>query len=349
MNHPASPVADQSVDIVLAPILDRWDCKWDELAGSCPQSGVMQSSAWMRFKRLEGYEAYRVGFFRSEVLIGGATLFDYPYAGQGGFIICPEGPVLPWNDVETSRTCLRLLEKYAQEVADRSGDIGLRIEPQLCPPAPSLLRNWSVAPVVLTPEQTLFLDLTLSHDEILAQMKPKGRYNLKLAIRHGVTVRKSRNIYDVTEFYRLFSETATRNNFFAEPFGFFLNLGASFFGSGQAELYFADYQGQTLGSILVTTFGIRATYLYGGSTSVHREVMPNYLLQWEAIKSTKEAGCIEYDFFGYDPFGTSDHLYAGISRFKKQFGGRSVETIGARDRVFYDNLAAMVAKQMKNA
>src|SRR5207248_1382766 len=121
---------------------------------------------------------------------------------------------------------------------------------------------------------------------------------------------------DMSKFYALFMESANRNDFFAEPYGFFLNLGAVLFHRRAAGLFLAEWQGETLAAILVTFFGCRATYLYGGSTSRNRHVMPSYLLQWEAIQEARHRGCIEYDLYGYDPFGLSDHQYAGISQFK---------------------------------
>ncbi|MEP6756665.1 MAG: peptidoglycan bridge formation glycyltransferase FemA/FemB family protein [Chthonomonadales bacterium] len=333
-------------NLTLRDLGSDWDAKWDELVGASPECGLMQSSAWAEFKRLEGYETHRFGFFNDEELIGGANLYDYPYTGREGFLICPEGPLLPWQDTETSRACLRLLQTKAHEIAETNGGLGLRIEPHLTPPAPSILRNWKRAPIDLTPVHTLVLDIAGTPESILAQMKPKGRYNLKLADKHGVTVRQSRNINDLQTFYALFKETAGRNGFFAEPYGFFLNLSSVYFPKNLGELFIAEWQGETLAAILVTYCGMRSTYLYGGSSNQNRQVMPNYLLQWSAVLESRRRGCTEYDFFGYDPFGQTDHLYAGISRFKTQFGGRRMDSIGARDFIFYDRLADKIAGEL---
>ncbi len=322
-----------------------WDEQWDALAGETEASGFMQSSAWSAFKRSEGYETPRFGLFENGTLIGGASLLVYPHESQG-FVLCPEGPVLPWDRKDTAREGLRLLISAAQDLAGSLREVGLRIEPHLPPPAPSVLRNWGRSPVDLTPVHTLMADLSCSEEDILARMRPKGRYNLKLAQRHGVNVVQSDEMRDLSRFYELFEETAWRNDFFAEPYGFFLNLGTALFPAQCAALFLAEYDGETIAAILVVFFGRRATYLYGGSSVACRNVMPNYALHWAAMVEARKRGCREYDLYGYDPFGLPDHLYAGISRFKRQLGGARRDWIGARDLIFYDRLAEQVAGRL---
>jgi len=329
----------------IAEIGAEWDAAWDTLAGQVPESGFMQSSAWAEFKRVEGYRTRRFGLFENDELRGGGTLLWYPGNGEIGYVYCPEGAVLPWEDTVRTREGLRLLLDAVQEIAPAESVVGLRIEPHLPPPRPSVLRNWSRAPVDLTPIQTVMVDLTLSEPERLARMHPKARYNLRVAERHGVVVRESRAMSDLATFYTLFEETARRNEFFAEPYGFFLNLGTVLFPCEQASLFIAEWNGEPLAAILVICFGRRATYLYGGSSPNNRHVMPNYALHDTAIRAAQERGCLEYDFYGYDPFGLTDHLYAGISRFKRQWGGNRVDSMGAHDCIFYDRLADhLVAK-----
>lgn len=333
----------------LREIGPEWDAAWDALAGQSPESGFMQSSAWAAFKRAEGYETVRYGLFDGDTLCGGASLIFYPAgAGAAGFLLCPEGPVLPWQDSSRARDGLRKILAAAQQLAEARGGLGLRIEPHLPPPRPSLLRNWARAPVDLTPVQTLFLDLTLSDEALRAQMHPKGRYNLGLTARHGVQVVCSEGMEDLARFYALFVETARRNDFFAEPYGFFLNLGATLFPARQAQLFLAEWQGETIAAILVVYFGRRATYLYGGSSIRHRHVMPNYALHGAAIQEARARGCVEYDLYGYDPFGLPGHQYAGISRFKRQFGGIRKDWIGAHDHLFYDSLADQLTDRLRH-
>ena len=151
---------------------------------------------------------------------------------------------------------------------------------------------------------------------------------------------------DVRRFHELFIDTANRGDFFAEPYGFFLNLGATLFPAGMAELFFSEYEGGALTALLIVYFGRRATYLFGGSSTHHRNVMPAYAAHWAAIQSARDRGCVEYDLYGYDPFGQPDHLYAGFTRFKKQFGGFRKDSIGAYDLLFYDRLAESLVSRL---
>ncbi|HLJ54262.1 MAG TPA: peptidoglycan bridge formation glycyltransferase FemA/FemB family protein [Chthonomonadaceae bacterium] len=337
---------ESPAQLTLADLGPEWDERWDALACSAAESGFMQSSAWAAFKRAEGYRTVRLGIFAGERLIGGASLLTYPGHGTEGYWICPEGPVLPWRDHATARAGLRLIVARVEGLAEELGGIGLRIEPHLPPPRPPLLRNWSRAPVDLNPVHSLVLDVSLSNEELLAQMHAKGRYNIGIARRHGVEVARSTNMADLRRFYRLFHETAVQGDFFAEPYGFFLNLGASLFPARQAELFFSEWQGETLAALLVVYFGGRATYLFGGTSRSRRNVMPAYAAHWAAMQAARERGCAEYDLYGYDPFGQPDHLYAGFSRFKRQFGGFRRDNIGAYDLLFYERLAESLVRRL---
>ncbi len=321
------------------------DAAWDALAGAAPEAGFMQSSAWAAFKRAEGFHTWRYGLFEAHTLVGGGTFYAYPADGADGFVVCPEGPVLPWSDAARARAGLRLLLGEAAALAAGDGGLGLRIEPHLPPPRPSLLRNWVRAPVDLTPVHTLLVDLD-DDATLRARLHPKFRYNLHLAERHGVEVTRSQSPFDLAAFHAVFEDTAGRQGFYAEPYGFFLNLGAALFAAGQASLFLAHWQGELLAAILVVFFGRRATYLYGGSLARHRQVMPNHALHWAALQAAREAGCREYDLYGYDPFGRPSHLYAGISRFKVQMGGRRQDRFGAYDCIFYDRLADRLVERL---
>lgn len=321
------------------------DGAWDEVAGASPEAGFMQSSAWAAFKRAEGYQTRRFGLVDDGRILGGATLYVYPAAGDEGMVLCPEGPVLPWDNLPAARDGLRKIIDAAGELAVECGGLGMRIEPHLSPPAPSILRNWSRAPVDLTPVETLVLDLAVDDAAFRRQMTSKGRYNAGLAERHGIIVRELAEPSDISRFFALFQETSRRQGFYAEPYGFFVNLANNLFGTGMADLFLAESGGETLGAVLAVFYGRRATYLYGGSSLLRRDAMPSYAIHMAVARAARLRGCTEYDLYGYDPHGLPDHLYAGISRFKRQFGGNPRFGIGARDLLFYDRVAEkMIAR-----
>jgi|TARA_B100001971_G_C18233404_1_gene565425 hypothetical protein len=179
------------------------------------------------------------------------------------------------------------------------------------------------------PEATRIIDLTKSEDEILAQMKQKGRYNIKVATKHGVTVRQStinnQQSTDIDDFYNLIQKTAKRDRFKAhskEHYKKFLeNLDGAFM-----LLAFAPSIVNCQLSIVAGLIGVihknQGIYYYGASSHAHRNLMAPYLLQWEAIKYCKDKGCDSYDLFGIAPPDSSEnHPWKGVSAFKEKFGG----------------------------
>ena len=166
---------------------------------------------------------------------------------------------------------------------------------------------------------------------ILDQMKEKGRYNIKIAQRKGVQIGTSAN---VDEFYRLFQETAKRNGFKIRPKNYFQILLDNLSDDGYAELLEAHFEGQVIAAEIVTYFDETASYLYGASSNESRDTMAPYLLHLEAMRRAKTKDCKYYDLLAVAPEGEENHKYAGISRFKRQFGGRTVQIVGGYDLVY---------------
>jgi lipid II:glycine glycyltransferase (peptidoglycan interpeptide bridge formation enzyme) len=140
------------------------------------------------------------------------------------------------------------------------------------------------------------------------------------------------------------SEAGSRDQFAVEPRQFFEHLAHVLVAAGQAKFFFAEHDGDTLGTLLLITYGKRATYLYGGITNRKRNLMGGYALQWAAMNAAREAGCTTYDFYGFDPFRAPENRYARFSQFKSQFGGNVMRFIGAQDYFFLDNVADAFVK-----
>lgn len=178
-----------------------------------------------------------------------------------------------------------------------------------------------------TPEHSLILDLEKTEDEILAQMKPKGRYNILTAKRHNVLIQQyNSNISekDFGAFYKILQKTGSRDGFGIHPKYFYKTLLEVLAPKKMASLFLAHHQNAVIGGIIVVFYKDTATYYYGASSYEHRSLMAPYLLQWEAIREAKRRGMKYYDFLGIAPPGEENHPYAGITEFKKKFGGREV-------------------------
>ncbi len=323
--------------------------EWERLVSSNSASGFMQSLHWAQAKSRQGLPSFHIGLFKEEALFGGVIFYTSAKRNGAGLLVAPEGPVLPWQDEELAGELLALIIDTAQAHASELGVMAIRIEPRLAPPPISILREFGRAPVDLVPRETLYIDLSLPEVELLAGMKQKGRYNIKLAERYGVNIYEDKSDEAVSRFYSIMREASERDDFALEPLSFFEHLAAVLLPAGCARFFFSEQGGDNLGTLLLVTYGRRATYLYGGITNQKRNLMSGYALQWAAMKAAKAAGCIMYDFYGFDPFRSPEHQYARFSQFKSQFGGQAVRFIGAHDYFFLDNLADAFIKVIKEA
>ncbi|AFZ23276.1 putative methicillin resistance protein [Cylindrospermum stagnale PCC 7417] len=307
--------------------------EWDLLVKTVPDGCFMQTCPWADFKELEGYKTFRYGLFLNTKLVGGCIYYLYPHTNKANLLIAPGGPILPESCPDKG---MLLLLEQAENLAQKQGAIAFRIEP-LWREKPDYLRGFVRAPADLLPSETLLVDLRSNASKILAEMKPKGRYNIRLSQRYDVKTEFRNDSQAISLFYDLFWETVQRQQFFGEPYGFFINLCQTLFAANMAEIGLATWQGEILAAILVIYCGNMATYLYGGRSAAHPEVMANYSLHWEAMQRAKTRGCQFYDFYGFNR--TPNHAYAKFSQFKDQFGGQPITTIGAHDYFFYDQLA----------
>jgi lipid II:glycine glycyltransferase (peptidoglycan interpeptide bridge formation enzyme) len=174
------------------------------------------------------------------------------------------------------------------------------------------------------------LDLSRSEDEILAAMKQKTRYNIRLAQKKGVRIRVGSRA-DLDVLYRLYAETSVRDGFVIRSAEYYRDAWGSFVDAGLAQPFIAEAEGEPVSALILFKFARTAWYMYGMSRDAHREKMPNHLLQWEAMRWAKAQGCEMYDFWGApDKFVESDPMW-GVWKFKEGFGGQVVRHIGAWD------------------
>lgn len=186
----------------------------------------------------------------------------------------------------------------------------------------------------ILPANTIVLDLTQDEETLLGRMKPKTRYNIRLALRKGVEVR-SAGIEGLQTWYDLYTETALRNGLYLNDIQYFRHLFASKMECQDSDvnvrLLLACYDNTPLAAMFLVRSAHRATYLYGASSSQMRNLMPTYALQWKAIQIAKAAGCCEYDMFGIAPTAHPAHPMHGLYQFKQGFGGEIYHQLGCWD------------------
>lgn len=243
----------------------------------------------------------------------------------------PRGPVVDFND---NNTVSQLFDATFR-IAKSRGAFALKLEPNVLATTKLQLETCNLQPASsIQPRTTIHLDLTRNLDTILAQMKPKWRYNIRLADRKGIVVRPgSRD--DVSTFYHLMQITSERDKFAVHSMDYYSTAFDLFTARDYARLFVAEYEHEPLAMIFVTAFGGEAIYLYGASSNAHRERMPNHALHWSAIQWAKERGCVRYDLWGLGATTDADAQTAhGLYQFKQGFGGEMVQYIGGYDAVF---------------
>ncbi len=298
------------------PLEQSWS--WGELQTSIP--GRPEFYMWGIF---EG-DREKLG-----LMIGSMLVIRQEMGFGKTWLWCPRGPVLP-SDHAQATAAWRRLKEACDTVAHRHGDVFLRVEPGGLPEGFDLGGN--VAKEHYLPAHTLVLDLSLSEDALLQQMAQKGRYNIKIAEREGVTVREG-GLEDVPAFYTVLQETGARDGFGVHAEGFYSEFMKQL--GSAAHLYLAEKGGVLLGGLLAMHWGDTATYYFGASSQAHRSAMAPYALQWTAIRAAKKAGLRRYDFLGVAPEGDAAHALAGVTQFKTRFGGQRVSYPAARTWVYH--------------
>jgi peptidoglycan pentaglycine glycine transferase (the first glycine) len=339
------------------------DPHWNEMIALLPGAHFMQTSQWAEVKvQTDWVPLYRVWYpdgdsYQMDEWKPGtaqpsaAALVLQRTISLGGFslrlriLYVPKGPLLDWANIPLRQKVLSDLRALAR----RQGAIFIKIDPDVplgtglpnatdattSPLSQSVLENLQQQGWLFSAEQpqfrnTVVIDLNATEEELMSRMKQKTRYNVRLAERKGVILRKG-NPADLPVLYQMYAETAVRDRFVIRPEAYYNKTWRSFLQAGLAEIWIAEAEGEILAALILFVFAKKTWYVYGMSRHIHREMMPNYLLQWQAMRRGQILGCSSYDLWGA-PNGSNetDPLW-NVYRFKEGLGGVVVRHIGAWD------------------
>jgi lipid II:glycine glycyltransferase (peptidoglycan interpeptide bridge formation enzyme) len=285
------------------------------------------------------------------------------FAARLSVLYSPKGPLLDWSNESLRKRVLDDLQSFAK----KQGAIFLKMDPDVvlgtgvpqgeddvmdnsgqAVMSEMKRRGWEYASDQIQFKNTVLIDLHPTEEEMLARMKQKTRYNIRLAEKKGVSLRVG-TLDDLGMLYKMYAETSVRDGFVIRDEGYYKTVWQTFMGShvdtlagSQVETFqpsnlptceplIAEVDNDPVAAIFVFYFAGRAYYVYGMSRNVHREKMPTYLLQWEAMKRARAKGCAVYDLWGApEVFDESDSMW-GVYRFKEGLGGKVVRTLGAWD------------------
>jgi len=342
ISAPASP--DSSLS-------DSWKA-WDKFVEATPESGFMQSSWWVEFRNYCGFENFGITLTDGEEIAGGAVVLKFSYADNSCFYYIQDGPVLPSDSLAAEEVFHAILDAIEERRESESSVVShLRIEPRWQGLPGFVCGFRSIPPLAdryLEARDTRCIDLRPSEVDILAQMKPKGRYNVGVARRYGVSVIEDSSPQGLADFQCIYEETAVRQGMEAKPSDYFQQLLSLARPSRHVSIFFAEYQGIRLATALVIYFGPRATYFFGGSRDIHRHVMAPYLLHFEIMRKAKSLGHSCYDLWGIAPANDPEHPWSNFTAFKAKFGGAEFHLVPTLDFVYdqrvYDQYTAMFAR-----
>jgi peptidoglycan pentaglycine glycine transferase (the first glycine) len=306
---------------------------WNEFLTQQPGSHILQSGEWGELKSAFGWDAVRV----VKDGLGAQILFRRLPLGLT-FAYIPKGPVGSSSNDTSTRFWADV-----DALCQKKHAVFLKLEQngwegELVSSTPH--EAFLSSPQHIQPRSTLVVDLQGSEEHVFNCMKPKTRYNIRLAGRKGIVVHSSD---DLETFYRIISVTSQREEFNVHSLDYYRRAYELFYPKGMCELLLADFEGQTLAAVMAFSFGKTAYYFYGASGDVERNRKPTYPLQWETIRWAHGKGCSEYDMWGIPNEATDvdddeaeareDGLW-GVYRFKRGFGGSIKRAQPTLDRVY---------------
>lgn len=308
---------------------------WENFLISAKPKTFLHSRDWGEFNEKLGNKVFYSGIYDGDELAGVALIIKIR-ARRGNFLFCPHGPIVKiQNEKSKIQNIIEFLAGYLKNLAEKENCGFIRISPLMLktPENEKIFKDsgFRKAPIHMHAELVWVLDLKPTEEELLKNMRKNTRYYIRKAVTEGIKIVKSKNLEDIKIFEKLYSETANRHHFV--PFGddYLKKEFESFVGDNQASLFFAEYNGEIVAGAMIIFCGDSAFYHHGASSLKYPKSSAPYFLQWEIIREAKNRGCQFYNFWGIAPENKPNHPWAGLTFFKKGFGGFSEEYVPAQD------------------
>ncbi len=304
--------------------------QWATFVIAKPEANFLQSVEWGKVHELLGDTVLREGVWDGGRIVGGwqGIVKD---ARRGRYLEVPGAPLIDWSDSTMINEVVRQLRASAKKY----GCVFVRVRPQLADSKAYRQQFASLgfrqAPMHLHAEHTNILDLTKPEAELLAGMRRQTRYEVRRADKQGIVVSWRSDIKAIKEFVAMQAGTAKRQGF-VPPSGRFLEAELAAFGD-KLRIYRAEKGGQVLNLAVVIMYGQEAEYHEAASTPASRGLAGAYALQWRAIRDAKAGGLTRYNFWGIAYTDNPKHRYAGVTTFKRGFGGDDVAYVPAHDLI----------------
>ena len=318
---------------------------WENFLLGCKEKTFLQSWNWGRSAQRMGDKIFRLGVFKWQELIAVALVIKIK-ARRGSFLFVPHGPVTKEGSTGDRKEVLEALLEELKKIATQEKASFIRIAPvwERNEQNTEIFRKMKLrtAPIHIHPELTWELDITLSLEELLKQMRKTTRYLVRKGLKNReIKLERSCDIRDVEKFNSLYRKTKSRQRFTPFPLGYLQNEFRTFCPDDQIVLFLGKYLNETVASGIFVFWQDMGFYHHGASSLEYPKIPVSYLIMWEAIKEAQKRGCQRFNFWGIAPttkFGIhsaafKEHPWAGLSLFKMGFGGKAKEYFRTQDLI----------------
>jgi peptidoglycan pentaglycine glycine transferase (the first glycine) len=332
-----------TADLTFSIITDR--DQWNDTLRQMPHAHILQTWEWGEFKyQTTGWIPHRWAWLDGQTPVALCSMGERRI-GPLSLMYAPKGPALRYADSALTAAILRDLQQKARQ----HRAIWLKIDPDLSlatgvpgeesdQPDPTgqhvlaqlTASGWRFSDDQIQFRNTITIDLSRDEEEILMAMSQNTRRKVRQAEKKDVTIRAGTSS-DLDTLYELYSTTGERNEFLVRPRTYYTRLWRYFLENGLAHILIAEHQARPIAHVILFHFATTCWYFYGASSNEERDRMPNYALQWEAIRWAKQHGYRTYDLWGApNQFVESDSMW-GVYMFKQGFRGTVERRLGAWD------------------
>lgn len=316
---------------------------WESYLDQFPEANFLQSSAWKAFHENLNKKVWAIRAFESQQKQDktlALALVIAEKAKRANYLTIAGGPLMDWQDSGRGLVLESLLS-YLKDLAKKENLSFLRLRPQAIASSELLSffndLGFLQSPMHLTADLTLQLDLSQSEELLLAQMRKNTRYEIRKAQKIGITTHFSKDPSEIKDFYEAQLLLAKRQNFVPFSYQFLQQQYLAFLENDQVTLIHSYLKDQLLASAFIIFYRQEAVYHYGISTLANAKLPGSYACQWAAIREAKRRGLETYNFWGISPSNEPNHRFAGVSLFKRGFGGQEIAYLPAQDYPFSSN------------
>lgn len=304
--------------------------QWDGFLLSLKPNTFLQSWEWGQVQRRTGEKAWYVGLFDGDRQVGACLVLGV-HARRGNYFLIPHGPIV--SDDRYLPQAIQDITAYMRNISFPAA--ALRVAPLILstPDNESIFSqlHFRPAPLHIHAELTWVLDCNQPDEVLLAGMRKTTRHAIRRAAQEGVQVEIITDKSGFERFWPLYQTTTSRHGFVPFTRDFILAQVEEFSASGRLYIPIATYQGKDVAGAIMIHYSDTVFYYHGASLKLPNNVPAAHLLHWQSIQEAKRRGAACYNFWGIARDDEPNHPFAGITVFKKGFGGQAFNYIHAQD------------------